>query len=732
MEEQGSPTGGVVNMTRAMEALAPLLDHPRRRIIQVEALVTVATSLLFLQLVLGFCKRRRWLTSIVKGVLSLSNAVMFPLILYALGLMQSSPIKNSVYPVLAVSLLLAAVGTNIVKQYDFHDKKKMPQYVFEIARYAFYLSMLVTLVDRATFKQSWGLEHQDLSHSRRSPSSTCFIFLFVVSYFSKGLELELGFIFRDRHNGKIIEKWMKKKVDEANDHQNDSDQSLKGYNYLVNNVGASIGNIITVDKIWDFCSNSDNGKALKDVCLSLALFELLKRRYYGLVCAEARLPETQDSFFKCLLPTENDYERAFRIVEMELGFCYNFFFTKYYSIYVEGTSYPIMMLFLFLVLLTRISLICAVVVYTLQSSLVLETLDPIIEVHSTRADYIIALVVLGTVLIVELLQATFYLASDWFKVSLACWYVTVPCRCKANQFIFDEVICLLRRITISVGRRNRIGQYSVISDFTDYYMKENRNFWDRMVLLLEEKPAKEVSDTMKYIARSLISTQGNLTNGETSLRLNLKEMFEQYCWTLEYHSEVEFMLMWHIATEYCDLGLSIDGRSRINQDDWDAAVKLSRYFAYLIYSIPELLPYHAAGIRELKSIMMKEVRENLASSAISERYETMKKLAGTGQEDNPTTTFLKGVTLGKQLELMQDGDHWKVLAGFWAEAIIYIAPSHMTAKQHMENLENGGEFLTHIWAMLSHCGILACCSIHARNCVIQDNILASVHTPQVP
>jgi hypothetical protein len=128
------------------------------------------------------------------------------------------------------------------------------------------------------------------------------------------------------------------------------------------------------------------------------------------------------------------------------------------------------MLYFFLRLLTRISLICAVFVYTDRSSLVLETLDPIIEVHSTRADYIIALVVLGTTLfMVELLQATFYLASDWFKVSLACWYVTLPRRCKPNKFLFEKFIGLLRRITISVGWRNRIGQYSIISDFNDYY-----------------------------------------------------------------------------------------------------------------------------------------------------------------------------------------------------------------------------------------------------------------------
>ncbi|GJN39216.1 hypothetical protein PR202_gb28320 [Eleusine coracana subsp. coracana] len=366
-------------MTRAMEALSPLLNHPRKMIIQVEALVTAATALLFLQLILGSCKRR-WHNSIVKVVLSLSNAVMFPLILYTLGVMQSSPIKNSVYPVLAVSLLMAAGGTNAVRQYDFNDKKKLLEYVIEMARYS--------------------------------------------------------------HNGKIVANWMKKQTND--DHQNDSDpESLKGYNYPVRYkpLGLHGNGVITVDQIWSCCSNSDNGKALKDVCLSFALFELLKRRHFGFVCAEASLPETKDFVFKCLLPTENHYKRAFRIIEMELGFCYDFFFTKYHSIYIA---------------------------------------------------------------------------------------------------------------------------------------------W-----MAPQKPAAEVSGTMKmYIARSLISTHGNLTNGETSL----------------------------ISTN---------------------------------------------------------------------------------------------VKLGKQLELLQDGNQcWKVLADFWAEAIIYIAPSHMTVKQHMEHLENGGEFLTQIWAMLSHCGIL--------------------------
>jgi hypothetical protein len=87
----------------------------------------------------------------------------------------------------------------------------LSQYVFETARYGFYFVMFLTLLSPTTFKQSWGLEHQDRSHSFASASSYCVFFLFTVSYPAKVLELVLGSLSRDHRSSKIIENWMKKK-----------------------------------------------------------------------------------------------------------------------------------------------------------------------------------------------------------------------------------------------------------------------------------------------------------------------------------------------------------------------------------------------------------------------------------------------------------------------------------------------------------------------------------------
>lgn len=130
------------------------------------------------------------------------------------------------------------------------------------------------------------------------------------------------------------------------------------------------------------------------------------------------------------------------------------------------------------------------------------------------------------------------------------------------------------------------------------------------------------------------------------------------------------------------------------------AVTLSRYCAYLIDYAPELL--HGYVDAELGiARMMKEVSETIGSlSSIDAKYKAMHDLEEREEEDD--TVFRKGVKLGKQLERMDNSNlRWKLMAELWAEKIIYIAPSD-NVKKHMEFLAKGGEFLTHLWALLSH------------------------------
>ena len=63
----------------------------------------------------------------------------------------------------------------------------------------------------------------------------------------------------------------------------------------------------------------------------------------------------------------------------------------------------------------------------------------------------------------------------------------------------------------------------------------------------------------------------------------------------------------------------------------------------------------------------------------------------------------KGAVLAKHLikEIGDNGLRWKFLAELWAETMLYVAPSD-DETAHAELLAMGGEFVTHLWALLSH------------------------------
>lgn len=79
---------------------------------------------------------------------------------------------------------------------------------------------------------------------------------------------------------------------------------------------------------------------------------------------------------------------------------------------------------------------------------------------------------------------------------------------------------------------------------------------------------------------------------------------------------------------------------------------------------------------------------------------------GLVEESEATTIFQSGAKLRKQLEEIEDVTRrWKVLADFWCEMMLCVSPSD-NVNEHIEQLTRGGEFITHLWALLSHAGIL--------------------------
>nr|CAB3452405.1 unnamed protein product [Digitaria exilis] len=196
-----------------------------------------------------------------------------------------------------------------------------------------------------------------------------------------------------------------------------------------------------------------------------------------------------------------------------------------------------------------------------------------------------------------------------------------------------------------------------------------------------------------------------LTNGKASLQRNV--VSRQLSWTWQNETQAETMLIWHIATEYLMIAFPDEAKESSRQSlsyrHRELATKLSRYCAYLMSEAPELLPGNSVDTKFIFDHAMYEARETLGSK-LRKRDLLRKVLTSSGVDES--TIFTKGLKLGAKLETIREGSlRCKLMAEFWTETILYVAPSD-NARAHMERLARGGEFLTHIWALLTHAGVL--------------------------
>uniref|UniRef100_A0A0E0IYS0 DUF4220 domain-containing protein n=1 Tax=Oryza nivara TaxID=4536 RepID=A0A0E0IYS0_ORYNI len=78
--------------------------------------------------------------------------------------------------------------------------------------------------------------------------------------------------------------------------------------------------VITVEKVWSQGSSDallgeagDSSNRFKDVCLSFALYKLLRRRFFNFPIHEASHAGTRQLVVDAILDDKNGYERAFRV-----------------------------------------------------------------------------------------------------------------------------------------------------------------------------------------------------------------------------------------------------------------------------------------------------------------------------------------------------------------------------------------------------------------------------------
>jgi hypothetical protein len=146
----------------------------------------------------------------------------------------------------------------------------------------------------------------------------------------------------------------------------------------------------------------------------------------------------------------------------------------------------------------------------------------------------------------------------------------------------------------------------------------------------------------------------------------------------------------------------------------DTASSLSQYCAYLVAFAPDLLPGHSFDSASILDKAIEDTRNFKPLIDDKTMEEKCEKLASTKDTSITNTSIedsrliVQGVRLARKLtEIHDKAERWKVLSDFWAEMMLYITPCEdAKAQAHLEALARGGEFITHLWALLTHAGVL--------------------------
>ncbi|KAJ1277158.1 hypothetical protein BS78_05G273300 [Paspalum vaginatum] len=622
-------------------------DYTRR----VEGFVIVAIVGMFLLHVLG--SLRRWssigvLHAVVTGVDTLS----YPLVGYTIGSMDSSNWYVDDFALWAVFLLLLLGSTDcltVCRLSDIDNWKSI--YV----KHLFKAIFVVWIVVKVAF-----YDHQNGQdpHYLWRPL-TAILFVGVIKWYMRIASMRMVSKSNLSKSVKVIADYMKYK---DNLLVSFDPVTMQGYSYLVAGEKHCVSKlsdctpwyekhdlkITTVEEIWrctrkllwrhdaakDSLEKTKRVQSPKDLCLSMALSKMLNRRFAGFELSEAHLDKTHSLVFDGLLiGAGHPHERAFSIIEEELGFVHDLYYTRYFYLYQKGR-------------------------YFLSAC-------PLLGV---------TIFITAVLAFLELYQLYLYLASGWFKVALICSYVSLSStflQTRAGACL-EMLIGLLLRFKAFHPWKNKLGQYCLLRDLGR--KSRFRNFLHYATLGLVDKARKKGKHR----------SNGNLTltNWVASLQKNgvIHGDLSWACDAIPTDGRVRVtstILIWHIATTMCH---QLDDQTKDMDTYFATASILSLYCMHLLAFAPNLLPDHSS------------LSEPILDQAIHEAGKLLgkrKKLVERALMDDIQDSTL----------------WWKVLSDFWAVMMLYISPSD-DARSHLEVLAKGGEFITHIWALLTHAGVL--------------------------
>ncbi|GMY34748.1 hypothetical protein FCV25MIE_29990 [Fagus crenata] len=437
-----------------------------------------------------------------------------------------------------------------------------------------------------------------------------------------------------------------------------------------------------------------NGATLQDAYI---LFKTFKQLFADLILSIQDIVNSQ-SFFQSA-----SCEEAFKVIEIELGFMYDVFYTKAFKVYSLKGSF--------------------LRVLSFSSTLSVLWGFFITEKHVySRVDVIITYVLLGGAIVLEIYAVLVLVTSDWTMLWLS----------KHKNAVVDLFYKAISSIPLAGSKRwsNTMGQYNLIR----YCLKDKSSKYSVIQKLLcicnlLENSADVSMDLKKLIFDQLlkksISTGSDFKackelcacRGDRVLKNSkcLDEINEENLKILKDSVEVEFdqsILLWHIATHLCYYSDEDKLSDSVKGPNCKASKLLSDYMLYLLVMRSFMLPNGIEQIRFLDTC--EEAKEFFEErKSISDENQACTKLLEVNTEippfevkgDRSKSVLFDGCRLAKSLQCLQETDKkWELVCHVWVEMICYAA-TKCRWNHHAHQLTQGGELLTHVWLLMAHLGI---------------------------
>lgn len=480
-----------------------------------------------------------------------------------------------------------------------------------------------------------------------------------------------------------------------------------------------------------------------ELVMAYGFLDMVKRLFADLVLG-LRDGHTSRSIFKSDNMSE---DKAFKIVEIELGIIYDLRFTKAKVVY----SYFGICLRIVGIIVTFIVLM---VVSLAETQVVSQKLN---EQHRrslhSEIDFTITLILLSVAFLVELWAFRQLLVSDQ----------------AAHWLIKHEKTSILRAIKkhilpspeSSIKSKRRwscsVNQYSLLN--FSIRLKEKPLPCRQIMKMLRVDKALEIQRyktspvsidkfklrkrVFKEIREIVDKWVGKHGHNDTDLKalygrrgsrtlenIDKNKQCPDLSWTIV---ELEFdqsILVWHLATEilyHLDVGA---------YPDWDEELGigniLSQYMLYLLVEHPYMLPlgmghikfqdiYYELGDiieeqlkdREIIEEQLKDENKNtgyIASKQLMSKGSEAEKLVISNYKDTKlggrsNFLILHGCKLASQLKAIDDMVYrWRIIVNVWIEMLGHAA-CQCRGRYHAQQLRRGGEFVTHVWLLMAHFGL---------------------------